>query len=80
MFNSNTDRKMLIADNIAFNTCSFVVRVEWAGRQHELVADDIDHALDLQSDWIARGANYVEIFRVRQDDGSLQPTIGAYFE
>lgn len=77
MFASNEDRKALLDSNIAFNACPFVVRFEKAGRQSELVADDIDHALELQASWIANGANYVEIFRVLHD-GSLNPTIGAH--
>lgn len=77
MFASNEDRKALLDSNIAFNACPFVVRFEKAGRQSELVADDIDHALELQASWIDKGANYVEIFRVLHD-GSLNPTIGAH--
>lgn len=58
-------------------TLDFVVQFKKAGRQSELVADDIDHALVLQRSWIDKGADYVEIFRVLAD-GTLNPTIGAY--
>ena len=58
-------------------TLDFVVQFEKAGRQSELTADDIDHALALQASWIDKGADYVEIFRVLHD-GTLNPTIGAY--
>jgi len=69
------------AERLALNTMDFsleyVVQFEKNGRQSELVADDIDHALTLQKQWIDAGANYVEIFRVLHD-GSINPTIGAY--
>lgn len=55
----------------------FVVRFRKAGRESELCADDIEHALNIQGHWINSGASYVEIFRVL-DDGSLNPTIGPY--
>lgn len=79
MFASNEDRKSLLDSNVTFNACAFVVRFEKNGRQSELVADDIDHALELSGSWIDKGANYVEVFRVLHD-GSLNPTIGAYGE
>lgn len=75
---SDADRKALIETSIGFSMCPFVVRFEKNGRQSELVADDIDHALILQKQWIDAGANYVEIFRVFEYDGKLNPTIGAY--
>lgn len=73
---TDAERKELKA-NSSFDGCAFVVRFEKAGRESELVADDIDHALTLNAQWIASGASYVEIFRVL-DDGSLNPTIGAH--
>jgi hypothetical protein len=79
MFASNECRKELLDSNVAFNACPFVVRFEKAGRQSELVADDIEHALELSAQWINAGANYVEVFRVLQD-GSLNATIGAHGE
>ena len=76
-FASNSDRLELINSNSAFGL-EFVVRVEKNGRQSELTADDIDHALDLQGTWVKNHqADYVEIFRVLPD-GTLNPTIGAY--
>lgn len=77
MFASNSDRLALINSNTSFNACPFVVRFTKNGRDSELVADDIDHALTLNKQWIDSGASYVEIFRVLHD-GSLNPTIGAY--
>ncbi len=69
------------AERLSLNTMDFsleyVVQFEKNGRQSELVADDIDHALTLQKQWIDSGADYVEIFRVLHD-GSLNATIGAY--
>ena len=55
----------------------FIVRFSKNGRESELAADDIDHALTLQKQWIDAGSEYVEIFRVLRD-GSLNPTIGPY--
>lgn len=78
MFASNADRLALRNSNASFGL-DFVVRFEKNGRQSELTADDIDHALTLSGQWIASGANYVEIFRVL-DDGSLNATIGAHGE
>jgi len=76
---SNSERKALIEDNASgFNNVSFVVRFEKNGKQSELVADDIDHALTINAQWIDAGADYVEIFRVFEYDGSLNPTIGPY--
>lgn len=75
---TNQERKELIESNMAFRSCPFVVRFEKNGRESELVADDIDHALNLHASWIEKGADYVEIFRVLEHDGSLNPTIGAY--
>lgn len=75
---TNKERFDLIVNSTFDNPCSFVVRFEKNERQSELVADDIDHALDLQKSWIDKGADYVEIFRVFEYDGSLNPTIGAY--
>ena len=75
---SDADRKALIETSIGFNMCPFVVRFEKNERKSELVADNIDHALLLQKQWIDAGASYVEIFRVFEYDGKLNPTIGAY--
>lgn len=76
-FASVSERLDLINSNPAFGL-QYVVRVEKNGRQSELCADDIDHALELQGSWINNHqADYVEIFRVAPD-GNLKPTIGAY--
>lgn len=77
MFASAADRIALRASQSSFDPCPFVVQFEKAGRQSELAADDVDHALTLQRSWIDKGADYVEIFRVLHD-GTLNPTIGAY--
>ncbi len=61
---TNKERFDLIVNSTFDNPCPFVVRFEKNERQSELVADDIDHALDLQKSWIDKGADYVEIFRV----------------
>lgn len=74
MFASPADRIALRTQDFSLD---FVVQFEKAGRQSELVADDIDHALTLQRSWIDKGSDYVEIFRVLHD-GTLNPTIGAY--
>jgi len=74
---TNEERKALKNSNLAFDACAFVVRFAHNGRENEVVADDVDHALDIQKSWIDKTAVYVEIFRVL-DDGSLNPTIGAY--
>ena len=74
---TNEERKALKNSVIAFDACAFAVRVRHNNRENEIVADDVDHALNIQKDWIDRGAVYVEIFRVF-DDGSLNPTIGGY--
>lgn len=79
MFASVADRLALRASNASFDPCPFVVRFEKNGRQSELQADDVDHALALSGHWIANGANYVEIFRVLSD-GTLRATLGAHGE
>lgn len=76
MFASPSDRLALRNSQLSFGL-DFVVQFEKNGRQSELCADDIDHALTLQKQWIDAGSDYVEIFRVLHD-GTLNPTIGAY--
>lgn len=76
MFASVSDRLALRNSNPSFGL-DFVVQFEKNGRQSELCADDVDHALVLQKQWIDAGSDYVEIFRVL-NDGSLKPTIGGY--
>lgn len=46
------------------------------GREVELAADDVDHALAIAGEWLGRGALRTEVFRVSERDGSLIPTIG----
>lgn len=75
---TNKERFDMIVNSTFDNPCPFVVRFEKDDRESELIADDIDHALNIQKSWIDKGANYVEIFRVFEYDGSLNPTIGAY--
>lgn len=77
MFASVSDRLALRNSNIAFDACPFVVRFEKNGRQSEITADDVDHALTLNKQWIDADANYVEIFRVLSD-GTLKATLGAH--
>lgn len=77
MFASNADRLALRNSNASFDACPLVIRFEKNGRQSELCADDVDHALSINAQWIASDANYVETFRVL-DDGSLKPTLGAH--
>lgn len=77
---TDADRKALIETSIGFDMCPFVVRFEKGERQSELVADNIEHALTLQKQWIDAGASYVEIFRVFEYDGKLNPTIGPYYK
>lgn len=76
MFASPSDRLALRDSQPSFGL-DFVVQFVKGGRESELVADDIEHALYIQSSWIEKGAEYVEIFRVLHD-GTLNPTIGAY--
>ncbi len=75
---TSKERFDMIVNSTFDNPCPFVVRFEKGGRESELIADDIDHALNIQKSWIDKGASYVEIFRVFEYDGSLNPTIGAY--
>lgn len=76
MFASNEDRIALRASSVAFDACPFVVRFTKNGRDSEIACDDIDHALAVNAQWIASGAEYVELFRV-MEDGSLKATLGA---
>lgn len=73
---SSTEELKSYRENTDF-PAHFVVRFEKDGRQSDLAADDIDHALTLSGEWIKNGANYVEVFRLL-DDGTLNPTIGAH--
>lgn len=75
MFATNEERFALRTDN-DFGL-DFVVRFTKNGRESEIACDDIDHALAVNAQWIERGAEYVELFRVL-NDGSLKATIGAH--
>lgn len=76
---TDTERLELVNANLAFGL-QFVVRVEKTGRQSELPADDVDHALALSGAWLtAHGADYVEVFRVDQNTGALIATLGPSF-
>lgn len=75
MFASNADR--LAALTTSQPKLQFVVRFTKNGRDSELAAESIGHALAINAQWIESGAEYVEIFRVLKD-GSLNPTIGAH--
>lgn len=75
MFASNAER--LALRNTSQPKLTFVVRFTKNGRDSELAAESIGHALAINGQWIKAGAEYVEIFRVLKD-GSLNPTIGAH--
>lgn len=77
-FASNADRLALVNSSIAFNACPFVVRVRTKRGESEIACDDFDHAFDTAHDWKARGAEYVEMFRVDEMTGSLYGGIGAF--
>lgn len=77
-FASNSDRLALVNSSLAFNACPFVVRVRTSRGESEIACDDFDHAFDTAHDWKKRGAEYVEMFRVNEKDGSLYGGIGAF--
>ena len=77
MFASNADRLALVNSSSSFNACPFVVRVRTARGESEIACDDFEHAFDTAHDWKQRGAEYVEMFRVCEQDGSLYGGIGA---
>jgi len=74
MFASASDRLAVRASGVKV---PFVVRFVKNGRESELAAESVGHALALNAQWIEAGSEYVEIFRVMLD-GSLNPTIGAH--
>lgn len=77
-FASNADRLALVKSVSDFNACPFVVRVRTKRGESEIACDDFDHAFDTAADWKKRGAEYVEMFRVDETDGSLYGGIGAF--
>lgn len=76
MFASIQDRLDLRASNASFDACPFVVRFTKNGRDSEIACDDLEHALEVNAQWIESGSEYVELFRVNED-GSLKSTLGA---
>lgn len=74
MFASNADRVAL--RNANDFGLDFVVRFTKNERSSEIACDDLDHALAVNAQWIASGAEYVELLRVI-DDGSIKATLGA---
>lgn len=77
-FATDTERFALVQSSLAFNACPFVVRVRTTRGESEIACDDFEHAFDTASDWKKRGAEYVEMFRVCEHDGSLFGGIGAF--
>lgn len=76
-FATDADRKELIASQSTFGV-PFVVRVRTARGESEIACDDFEHAFNTAYDWKQRDAEYVEMFRVNQQDGSLYGGIGAF--
>lgn len=75
-FASDADRKALVDSNVAFAP-QFAVRVRKNKRESEFPADDFEHAYDLAMAWKHHhSAEYVEIFRIDQSNGSLSGGIG----
>ena len=74
MFASNADRIAL--RNANDFGLDFVVQFTKNGRESEIACDDLDHALAVNAQWIALGADSVELFRVNED-GSLKATMGS---
>lgn len=73
-----TDSERLALVNSSDFDVPFVVRFSKNGRESELTADDFEHAYELAMSWKhTHGADYVEMFRVDQKDGSLYGGIGA---
>lgn len=77
-FATNSERLALVKSSLAFNACPFVVRVRTSRGESEISCDDFDHAFDTAHDWKTRGAEYVEMFRVSEQDGLLYGGIGAF--
>lgn len=76
-FATDAERFALVQSSPSFGL-PFVVRFTKGGKDSELCADDFDHAYALAMSWKhTHGAEYVEIFRVCEHDGSLYGGIGA---
>lgn len=56
----------------------YTIQFRKNGRESEIQADDVGHALDLYYECINKGSQYVEIFRILHD-GTTNPTIGGYY-
>lgn len=76
-FATDIERFALVQSSSSFNACPFVVRVRTARGESEIACDDFEHAFDTAHDWKRRGAEYVEMFRVCEHDGSLYGGIGS---
>lgn len=77
-FATNSERLALVKSSVAFNACPFVVRLRtWRG-ESEIACNDFEHAFDTAMTWKhTHKAEYVEMFRVCEHDGSLYGGIGA---
>lgn len=75
---TNEERLEYIKSNPAFGYLPFVVRIKtWRG-ESEFHCDGFEHAYDMAISWKeTHKAEYVEIFRVDNQDGSLYGGIGA---
>lgn len=76
-FATDAERLALVKSSTTFNGCPFVVRVRTSRGESEIACDDFEHAYNTAMDWKARDAEYVEMFRVCEHDGSLFGGIGA---
>jgi len=74
---TDAERFALVQSSAIFSACPFVVRVKTQHGESEIACDDFDHAFGTAYDWKRRGAEYVEMFRVCEHDGSLFGGIGA---
>lgn len=77
-FATDAERFALVKSATDFNACPFVVRVRtWRG-ESEIACDDFEHAYNTEMSWKhTHNAEYVEMFRVCEHDGSLYGGIGA---
>lgn len=77
-FASDADRLEIINSNLAYDL-PFTVRIRTARGESEIFCDDFDHAFETAHAWKhVHGAEYVEMFRVNQSDGSLYGGIGEF--
>lgn len=81
MFASNSDRLALVNSVSSFNACRFAVRFRKGERESELHFSDgeFEAAFDTAHAWKhVHGAEYSEMFRVDETDGSLMGGIGEF--